>query len=141
MWGQITNWEKDDIFISLGQITKDSSGYRILETGHDYEIVEPEDYEGDYRWELTSEVYHPMVINGTATMLIKDDDATGTDGTDYYVIGGTKYKVATGDNKLQAWNDRKSWLQIEKKVTGEGAPADALFEFTITIVDSNGDDI
>ena len=29
-------------------------------------------YEGDYRWELTSEVYHPMVINGTATMLIKE---------------------------------------------------------------------
>ncbi|MBR4743876.1 MAG: Cna B-type domain-containing protein, partial [Oscillospiraceae bacterium] len=136
-----TNWEKDDIFISLGQIRSTDSGYEILETGHDYEIVEPEDYEGDYRWELTSEIYHPMVINGTTTMLIKDDEATGTEGTDYYIIGGTKYKVSSGDNMLQAWNDRRSWLQIEKKVTGEGAPEDALFTFTVTINDANKEDI
>ena len=138
-----TNWKKDDIYISVGQIKRASDGtYEILETGHDYEIVEPETYEGDYRWELTSEVYHPMVINGVTTMLIKDENASGTEGTNYYVIGGKKYKVAgTGDNLLRAWNDRKSWLQIEKKVTGEGAPADALFEFTVTITDPNKEDI
>ena len=137
-----TDWEKDDIYISFGQIRSTSDGYEILEKGHDYEIVEPVTYEGDYRWELTSEIYHPMVINGTKTMLIKDDKATGTDGTDYYVINGAKYKVSDGaGNTLQAWNDRRSWLQIEKKVTGEGAPEDALFEFTVTITDANGDDI
>ncbi|MBR3395027.1 MAG: VWA domain-containing protein, partial [Firmicutes bacterium] len=141
------NWKVDDIYISLGQIKKSTDGsYEILETGHDYEIVEFVG-ENDYRWELTSEVYHPMVINGTATMLIKDENATGTEGTNYYVIGGTKYKVAAaGDNMLKAWNDRRSWLQIEKYLEdpAEGspaAPADALFEFTATITDANGDDI
>jgi len=44
------SWKRDDIYISLGQIKKTASGYEILETGHDYEIVEPENYEGDYRW-------------------------------------------------------------------------------------------
>ena len=136
-----TNWKKDNIFISVGQITKNSDGYEIIETGHDYEIVEPEEYEGSYRWELTSEVYHPMVINGKSTMLIKDDEATGTDGTDYYTIDGTKYKVASGSSVLQAWNDRRSWLQLEKKVTGSGAPTDAMFEFTVTINDAEEQDI
>gem|GEM_PF-1315025 len=138
-----TGWEKKDIYISLGQIKQASDGsYEILESGHDYEIVEPENYDGDYRWELTSEVYHPMVINGTATMLIKDENASGTEGTDYYVIDGTKYKKADGEgNTLKAWNDRRSWLQIEKTVTGTGAPADALFEFTVTINDANEEDI
>jgi len=137
-----TGWKKDDIYISLGQIRKTANDYEVLETGHDYEIVEPENYEGDYRWELTSEVYHPMVINGTTTMLILDDEATGTDGTDYYLLGGHKYKVAPGGgNMLKAWNDRRSWLQIEKKVTGTGAPADALFEFTIEIEEAKQEDV
>ena len=137
-----TNWEKADIYISYGQIRSTTSGYEILETGHDYEIVEPLNYDGDYRWELTSEVYHPMVINGTKTMLIKDETVTGTEGKDYYVINKVKYKVSDGTgNKLQAWNDRRSWLQLEKKVTGEGADPDALFEFTVTINDANKEDI
>ena len=135
------NWAVDDIYISLGQIRTTADGYEILETGHDYEIVELEG-DNDYRWELTSEVYHPMVIDGSATMLIKDEKATGTEGTNYYVIGGTKYKVAVaGDNMLRGWNDRRSWLQIEKNVTGEGAPEDALFEFTVKINDANKEDV
>ncbi len=137
-----TNWRRDDIYISLGQITQDDDGYNVIETGHDYEVVELEEFDGSYRWELTSEVYHPMVINGTATMLILDEDATGTDGTDYYTINGKKYVVpADGSNYLTAWNDRRSWLQLEKIVTGEDAPADALFEFTVTVTDANGDDV
>jgi len=137
------DWKRDDIYISLGQIKHKDGSYEILETGHDYEIVEPEAYTGDYRWELTSEVYHPMVIDGSATMLIKDDNVTGTEGTDYYIIKGVTYRVAdsTNGNRLQAWNDRRSWLQIEKNVTGEGAPGDALFEFTVKINDANKEDV
>ena len=135
------DWTVDDIYISLGQITQDEDGYSILEAGHDYEIVEFVGENG-YRWELTSEVYHPMVINNTATLLVKDDSATGEDGEDYYTINGHKYKLTSeGGNMLRAWNDRRSWLQLEKMVTGEGAPEDALFEFTVTIVDPNGEDI
>ena len=137
-----TNWEKNDIFISFGQIRSTTDGYEILETGHDYEIVEDTSYTGSYRWELTSEIYHPMVIDGEKVMLIKDTEATGTEGEDYYLINNVKYKVSDGTgNKLQAWNDRRSWLQLEKKVTGDGADPDALFEFTVTINDANKEDI
>ena len=138
-----TSWKQDGIYISVGQIKSTEDGYDILETGHDYAVVEPEDYEGNYRWELTSEVYHPMVIDGVTTMLIQDDAATGTDGEDYYTINGKKYKTAPAEgNMLKAWNDRRSWLQIEKKaIEGEGAPEDALFEFTITINDANEEDV
>ena len=131
------NWSKDDIFISVGQMRTEDGELKILEAGHDYQIVESQDYEGDWRWELTSEVYHPMVINGVTTILIQDDSGT-------YEIGGKKYKAvdSTGEeNSLQAWNDRRSWLQLEKKVTGTGAPEDAEFDFTATIVDKNGDAI
>ena len=137
-------WKKDDIYISLGQIKKASNGtYEIIEPGHDYEITEPVDYTGPYRWELISEVYHPMMINGTKTMLIKDAEGTGgTEGVDYYMIEDVRYKVDTAStNTLKAWNDRRSWLQLEKKVTGEGADPDAVFTFTVTITDANGDDI
>ena len=136
-----TGWKSGDIYISMGQIVKDSdNSYEILEKGHEYQVVEPA--EGlDFYWELTSEVYRPMVINGVATVLIKDDEAEGTDGVDYYTIEGNKYKVSSGENTLKAWNDRRGFLQIEKQVTGTGAPADALFEFTVTITDVNGDDI
>ena len=138
-----TSWKAENIYISNGQIKTTEDGYEILETGHDYKIVEPdEEAEGGYRWELTSDIYHPMVIDGTDTMLIQDDDATGTDGVDFYTIGSHKYvKAAGGANELHAWNDRRSWLQVEKTVTGEGAPADALFEFTVTINEANGEDV
>ncbi len=137
-----TGWKKDNIYISLGQITVASDGtYKIIEQGHDYEVVESVEYSGNYRWELTSEVYHPMVINGTATMLIQDDDAEGADGTDYYTINGHKYVADDEANTIRAWNDRRSWLQVEKTVTGDGAPEDALFEFKVTINEGKEEDV
>jgi len=139
-------WVSDSIFISLGQITQnlDTLEYEVIEPGHDYELIEPEEFH--YRWELTSEIYHPMVINGVATMLIKDEDATGTDGVDYYSIkdkdGKTvKYVKETGENVLKAFNDRRSWLQVEKFIekTDLTVP-DELFEFTVSLTDPKGED-
>ena len=139
-------WVSDSIFISLGQITQnlDTLEYEVIEPGHDYELIEPEEFH--YRWELTSEIYHPMVINGVATMLIEDKDATGTDGVDYYLIkdkdGKTvKYVKETGENVLKAFNDRRSWLQVEKFIeeTDLTVP-DELFEFTVSLTDPKGED-
>ena len=133
------NW-KAEVFISLGQILQNNTDktYQVLETGHDYEIIEPPEL-NKYQWELHSEIFRPMVINGAVVMLIKDNNASGTDGVDYYTIGGNKYKKDTGSNSLKAWNDRRSWLQLEKKVQDStpAAPADTLFEYTITINNSN----
>ena len=136
---EASGWKSEDVYISMGQIKGTGSNYEVLEDGHDYEVVEPPEF--TWRWELTSEVYHPMVINGTPTVLIKDENATGTEGTDYYVIDGAKYKVGTGENLLTAVNNRRSWLQLEKAVTGEGADPDALFKFTITVTDPNDEDV
>lgn len=137
------DWTSKDIFISCGQIKQDKTDkkkYEVLETGHDYEVVEPEEF--SYHWELTSQVYRPMVINGVAKVLIKNDKATGDPGTDYYVIEGHKYVVSNAtENILTATNDRRSWLQLEKKVTGTGAPEDAKFKFTVKIKTADGEDV
>jgi hypothetical protein len=66
-------------------------------------------------WDLTADVYHPMVIDGTNTMLIKvtdeelnakgfpadiktlEDNKTKTSGgKTYYKFGGTLYEVKSG---------------------------------------------
>ena len=137
------DWTSKDIFISCGQITQDTNDktqYEVLETGHDYEVVEPAEF--SYHWELTSQVYRPMVINGVAKVLIKNDKATGEPGTDYYVIEGHKYVVSNAtENILTATNDRRSWLQLKKTVTGTGAPEDAKFKFTVKIKTADGEDV
>lgn len=132
-------WVSEEIFISCGYITKDSNGYTIRESGHDYSVIEPEDYA--YYWDLTADVYRPMVINGTPTMLILDDAVTGTDGTDYYTIAGHKYKVSSGENQLTATNKRRSYLNVTKVVDSDAAPADAEFKYELTIGKTGDDDI
>ncbi|MBQ6314891.1 MAG: Cna B-type domain-containing protein, partial [Mogibacterium sp.] len=136
-----TGW-KAEVFISLGQILQNTTDntYEILEIGHDYEIEESA--ASAYQWELSSEIFRPMVINGKVVALIKDNNATGTDGVDYYTIGGNKYKKdSNNSNYLTAWNDRRSFLEFTKKVTGTGADPDDLFPFSVTVTDPRGEDV
>ena len=139
-----------DIFISCGFISKTSSGYEVMEDGHDYSIAEPASF--SYLWDLTSPVYHPMVINGQdAVILILDDNASGTEGTNYYVIKGSdgenhKYRVASSsESTLTATNDRRSYLDVIKAIDDQsddqGADADSLFEYTCTIGETGDEDI
>ena len=133
-WKQTPDHE---IYISYGQITKTGSGYEVIEPGHEYTVIEPLNF--SYRWDLTADVYRPMLVNGEETILIKTDSPTGTDGTDYYVIGGNAYKVVTGttENVLVATNNRRSNLAIQKVVTVADAPADTAFPIQITLNNPN----
>ena len=137
-------WEAtEEIYISCGFIKQNTStnAYEVLEDGHDYSIAEPEAFA--YYWDLHSDIYHPMVINGTAHYLIQDDNASGADGVDYYTIKGSdgnnhKYVLAdSGDHVMMATNDRRSNLNLNKTINDQsmdqGADRDTLFEYTITV--------
>ncbi len=139
------SWTSDEQYISAGVITKAADGrYNVREKGHEYTVTEPSSF--SYYWDLTADVYRPMVINGTMTMLIKTNDPTGTEGTDYYVIDEMTYQVsATTTPQLTARNDRRSNLNLKKLVTADTQAVDNVpnpddvFTYTITVNDINGD--
>ena len=126
-----------DIYISCGVIAEGE----VKEPGHDYSIAEPESFA--YFWDLKADVYHPMVIDGKTTMLIQDDSAT----SDFYTLKGAdgndhKYvETDTTENILTAVNDRRSNLNLTKVIDDQsddqGADKDTLFEYTITVNNSN----
>ena len=139
-----------ELFISLGVLSVTGDTITVRETGYDYTVIEPENF--SYRWDLSAEIYHPMVINGVTTVLIEVQDTTGlpesvtgladnktitVDGSTYYKFNGNLYVVSTGDNLLEATNDRRSNLIINKVVDETDAPADDLFPFQITITNPN----
>ncbi len=143
-------WKKDDIYVSNGFMTVETvDGNKVAhikETGHDYQLVEPPAFM--YYWDLVSDVYHPMVINGEATILIYDIDKTeaDVDNETYFAIGtnadGTariyKKSSSASNNTLEGSNYRRSNLNLTKKITS-GDP-DSLFTFTAKVTDSYSTD-
>ena len=108
-------------------------GNEVLEDGHDYTVTEP----GDYRWDLAAPVYHPMIIDGTLTML--QEDANGS-----YTIAGKKYSAIEGTTTLTATNSRRSNINLTKVVddkTNGSAPTDAAFTYTGTVTDPDHADV
>ena len=132
-------WEStSDIYISCGMITQNTKTkeYVVKETGHDYTITEPDTFA--YYWDMKADTYRPMVINGVAHYLIKNDSASGTDGVDFYTIAGHKYVLAdSGEHVLEATNDRRSHLNFSKTIVDESvdtsADHDTLFAYTFTV--------
>ncbi len=110
----------------------------VLETGHDYTVVEPSDT--DYHFEYSGETYRPMLINNKPTVLVKI--AGQEDGA--YQIAGSWYKPAVAPGALIATNIRKSTLNLSKTIVDNSAdsdaPADALFTFTASVTDSKASD-
>ena len=140
-------------FISCGLAKIENGELVIYEQGHDFRLTEPENYA--YYWDLDSQIYRPMIIDATLTMLIKTDAPAGMgsltcytyQGAKYYRIAGGTYKaVSTGDAAatLTATNIRRSNLNLTKKVVDEERKpvisSDA-FTFTITIHDAHGDQV
>ena len=143
-------WKKDDIFVSNGFMTVETvNGQKVAhikETGHDYQLVEPPAFM--YYWDLVSDIYHPMVINGVPTILVYDQDkkAADVDNETYFAIGKNadnsvrvyKKQTSTDGNTLEGYNYRRSNLNLTKKITS-GDP-DALFTYTMTVKDSYSTD-
>ena len=139
-----------ELFISLGVLSVTDGNITVRETGYDYTVVEPENF--SYRWDLTADIYHPMVINGITTVLIEVQDTTDlpesvtglaenksvTAGElTYYKFNNKLYVTKPGENLLEATNDRRSNLILNKVVAAEDAPEDDLFPFEITINNPN----
>ena len=131
-----------DAFISCGIITKDANGsYQVKETGHDFTFTEVHD-ENAFYWNLEADIYRPMLINGTRTLLVKVDSA---EEADYVIEGGFyKWKSEDANASISATNVRRSRLNLRKFVTDETdgtVDPDAEFTYTITINEASGEKI
>ena len=139
----------DEAFISYGIMTIHDGNIVLKTPGHDYSFSEPQDLE--YLWELNVPILRPMLINAKETMLVKveADEApamsganatTVSGGVTYYklTIDGTAhyYKVDEAVASLTAVNNRRSYLNVTKKVDEANAPANAEFSFDMTVVNS-----
>lgn len=126
-----TNWEKNNIFISCGQI---ANGV-VKEKGHDYYVTEKarEDLDKTEYWEVNSPYYHPMVVDGAMKLYIRDDSAS----TAAFEVNGHKYVEPTGAaaTTLSAINERVSWLNLTKTVEGDDIPENALFQYKVKITE------
>ena len=128
---------------------------KLLDTGHDYTFAE---LDGDYyNWNIKANTVRPMIINGQLHNLILVDEnllaehpeyavPTGMGSNTYYQentnapefvkINGKTYVIQSGDSiTVDATNNRRSNLNIVKKVDGASAPEDAEFDFSITVTD------
>lgn len=128
------NWT-DTVSLAPGLIR----GSDVLVAGHDYTVTEKTTGSdtSDYHWELSAATYHPMIINGTMTMLQLTDQASAQ-----YTINNQYYKVADDQATLTATNTRRSNLNLTKKVEGTDPNADkALFTYNVTVTDPTESDI
>ena len=161
--GESNHWQKA-VNASVGMLTIHDGNVSVLASGHDYSFSE--DVNLTHHWELSAPTIHPMIVNGTPTMLVlvtedgmvnvpaalKDSTKANDVSGDYYkltVNGTTKYyKVDNAVANLTAYNYRRSVLDVKKVVTGKSAPEDSKFLFTFKVNDSsittpsaNGQDI
>lgn len=139
----------------------------IRENGYDYSFKEyflnsyNNQLEQGYHWDLVVDTMHPMSINGTLTMLIETElpenisqsDTNKFNTNNAVIIGNvTYYKICNENNKcsvykandtntiITAWNYRRSNLNLTKNVVGN-APADTIYNFTLTVKSSDGEDL
>ena len=156
-----TDW-KDSTHIATGLLrtrstvidnesTGDKHGtIQVLDPGHDYSLEEPSVI--SYHWELTMETTHPMIIDGTLSTLVEvtgediPEAVQGDAENTYRKIGSnTYYKFKFKDSvkvylvkstgttaDLKAYNNRKSYIEFKKNVTGD-APAGKEFNFTFYV--------
>ena len=114
----------------------------IYEHGHDFTVTENVDGGSTYHWELTADIYCPMVITDSSkgyesptTVMLKK--VSSSDSYDYAIDGGY-YKIQSGTATLTATNIRRSNLNLVKQVvdsSGNVVTSAQLFEFTISIDD------
>ncbi len=151
----------DTRFISVGIMTRDGNHIDMKTTGHDYTIIESENM--SYYWEIDVPTVHPMMINNVLYNLYLLDDSEVPqavkdmlsdyadedgfyceyDSKEYYYIKDYGYYIVSGDTGvlLTAINNRRSVLDIQKELTGSDANMDELFDFEVTLVTPDGDDV
>ena len=129
--------EKEKIYNSSFQRVKyGSDTYIILETGYSYEITEDDI---DLHFELDTDIYHPMVVNGTLRTV-----KSGVDDSGNRVITDIS-QDSTGLTTLTATNNLKGGLDVQKFVTTKDDASDfvttdeTFFTFKIKLQKSSTD--
>ena len=129
--------EKEKIYdSSYPRVKYGSDTYIILETGHSYEITEDDI---DLHFELDTDVYHPMVVNGTLKTVKFGDDGEGNRIITEMSQDGTALTTLTATNNL------KGGLDIQKFVTTKDDASDIVtsdetfFTFKIKLQKSKTD--
>ncbi|MBQ9825990.1 MAG: Cna B-type domain-containing protein [Firmicutes bacterium] len=132
--GESNSWT-GTVYISIGIMGPDGKPLEGSE-GHDFTFTEPQISEG-FRWEIDAPTVHPMLINNVVTMLIKvDADHPAPSGATTYTFNNATYYVDNAAAALTATNERRSSLNLVKAVDGDDAPEDAVFPFTLNVVNS-----
>ncbi len=127
------DWQ-DKVFISIG-IIKDGEVLEGAE-GHDFTFTEPAIQGEGFKWEINVPTVHPMMIDGVVTSLVKvDENHPLPEGATYYDFNNARYYVDDESVSLTAINERRSSVNLTKVVDGEDAPEDAVFPWTINVVD------
>ena len=131
--------------IAIGIMIIDDNGEVVIKaTGHDFSFGELGD--DVYNWEMKSEIVRPMLVDGELTILVRYGTEAPTSGT-YYKIDNYYYVVSDaveGIAKLEATNERRSWVDLEKTVNYSDNAAhfdDQIFTFDITVGEAGGEDI
>jgi len=138
-----------ELYISLGVLSVNGSDITVREKGYDYTVIEPANF--SYRWDLSADIYHPMVINGKTTILIEvqdestvpeaiqnlEENKTASAGEKTYYRFNDVLYVVSEKTLLEATNDRRSNLIINKVVKDETAPEEDVFPIQMTINNPN----
>ena len=125
-------------------VTYNGGQYYVLETGHDYHIDEPTvTHELDYRFDFSTEVYHPMLVDGNLKSIkFSDDGNTVTSMTPE----GENLTALDGYNTLRGGINLHKIVQDEYGVAlPEDSTNEDKFTFTVTLVNDSeifaGEDI
>ncbi len=119
-------WYDENNFVSYGLVTldkqhPDSPNTKIYETGHDFTLRELG--ENAHYYELSADIFRPMVINGTSTVLMRVDQPSGMEDSDfyytngrneYYRLDGKVYMDVKSDVLLLATNTHRSFMDLTK---------------------------
>ena len=96
------------------RVTHGGTTYAMLETGHTYVITEDNT---DLHFELNTDVYHPMVVDGKLKTV-----KFSSDGTSITEMSADNTELST----LTATNDLKGGLQVHKYVTTKDDKSDTV---------------
>lgn len=106
------------------QISFNGTTYYVLEAGHYYQVTERNT---DYHFDLVTDVYHPMKVDGTLCNVIFKED-------------GTSIEKIIPMTEVAATNTLRGGINLDKVVLdpdGNEYPTDDKFTFTITLTNEN----
>ncbi|MGI6743987.1 MAG: SpaA isopeptide-forming pilin-related protein [Eubacteriales bacterium] len=125
------------IIVDPAPADPNNTDYEVKEDGHEYTLTESAPYSAF--WELDADTYRPMVINTALRILKLVETEPVPPGSKIYIIDGKQYyNTGSAEAELLGYNHRKSTLNLKKVVNDTTADPNAIFKFTITLLNAPG---